>query len=218
MASSHGAYIYNRFVGGEALMGLLSRRFSLFSYAPSFIVNWIKKMIANSVYNQEALRLTPKYSSSGSINDQICLRICSGKVILKPGIEHIEGNRVYFENGSFVDNVDDIILCTGYKRDFPFIDKTLLEFEHHDKYIPLYKGVFSPKFRERLAFAGFQNTLNASTITSEMESRYAAEVIKGNVKLPDIELMRNDIDAKEGKHMRINGVHSKEYNDVSCYF
>ena len=61
---------------------------------------------------------------------------------VKPILERVEGNTVFFSDGTQAD-VDCIILCTGYKHSYPFI-KNSLRYVGPDSLCPegFYKGMF----------------------------------------------------------------------------
>ena len=88
------------------------------------------------------------------MNDEICARIASGKLIVKPSIEMLHGKTIYFSNGTAAENIDSIILCTGYGRHFPFLEDSVIEVQNNGKYLPLYKSMFTSKFGKSLAFVG----------------------------------------------------------------
>ena len=102
----------------------------LAQYLPNFVRSHLQKVgarkIANSIYNMDLLHLTPKSISSFIINDEIGLRISSGKLKVRAGIEKGNGKTIYFEDGKIENDVDAIILCTGYKRSFPFFSEDVI--------------------------------------------------------------------------------------------
>ena len=163
----------------------------------------------------DLLRLTPNSISSFIINDEIGLRISSGKLKVRAGIEKANGKTIYFEDGKIENDVDASILCTGYRRSFPFFSEDVIQIEKNGKYVPLYKGIFTPKYNSCLAFICMTSVLAAFPFAAEMQARYAAEVFKKNIILPTkLEMERNirttelQTEAKMGKGM-------KEYNFVS---
>ena len=144
----------------------------LAQYLPDFVRSHLQKVgarkIANSIYNMDLLHLTPKQISSFIINDEIGLRISSGKLKVRAGIEKGNGKTIYFEDGKIENDVDAIILCTGYKRSFPFFSEDVIQIEKNGKYIPLYKGIFTPKYHSRLAFIDMTLLSAASPFNAEM--------------------------------------------------
>ena len=74
----------------------------------------------------EQLHLTPKSISGVIANDEIGLRISSGKVKIRAGIEKVNGKTIFFEDGKIENDVDAIILCTRYKRSFPLFSEDVI--------------------------------------------------------------------------------------------
>ena len=173
------------------------------------------RKIANSIYSTEKLHLTPKSISSTIVNDEIGLRISSGKLKVRAGVKKANGNTIYFEDGKIENDVDAIILCTGYKRSFPFFSEDVIQIEKNGKYIPLYKGIFTPKYHSRLAFIDMTLLSAASPFNAEMQARYSAEVFKKNITLPTKLEMERNIRTTELKNEAKMGKDMKEYNYVS---
>lgn len=215
ISTSHGALILNRILNGGVIPTELSRvRFS--QYLPALLKKKLSSYVAtkmsNAIYNQEKLCLSSPKTASVIMNDEICIRVASGKIKVKPSIEKSDGNTIYFSNGTVAENVDTVVLCTGYQRHFPYFEAGIIPLEHNGKHIPLYKNIFTTKFRESLAFVGMCSVFGSTTLTSEMQARYAAEVFKKNISLPSSEKMEGSIlAAKSALHYAL-GNDLKEYN------
>ena len=111
-----------------------------------------------------------------------------------------------------------IILCTGYTRNFPFLDEDILKPKRSGKYLPLYKEMFPIKRSESLAFVGMFSTSNSIAFTSEMQARYIAEVFLGNIRLPKPDVMEQCIQAKCKIFDDMFGGDLKELNYVRSFF
>ena len=215
ISTSKGANVIGRFIqGGTTPLDQVSKR--IYSYVPSFIKNELVKIgvrrLANSVYNLDDLCLsTDSNENSTIVNDEICVRIASGKVKVKPSIEKTCGNTVYFANGTVIENVDTIILCTGYQREFSFFEDSFIDVQKNGKYLPLYKHIFTSTYGKSLAFVGMFAALGSIVGIAEMQSRYVAEVFKDAVVLPDQTTMNMSIAQQESD---VFGVDKKEYNIV----
>lgn len=113
----------------------------------------------------------------------------------------LEGDKAVFDDGSeFV--ADAIVACTGYKNSFPmFVDPSVkddavapsselkigdLDAAYGQNPRKLYKQIFCPVFPDGdLAFFGFARPAFGSIPpTAEMQSRFYALVIDGQLKLP----------------------------------
>ena len=173
--------------------------------------------ISNSIYNLDKLCLTPRYMNSIIVNDEIGIRISSGKIKVKPGIESINESTVHFTNGSYAENVNTIVLCTGYQRSFPFLPNDLIPIEKNGKFIPLYKGIFTPKFCSSLAFIGMFTVSGPLVYTMEMQARYAAQVFRGDVVLPNSDNMERSVRDNVKSLYQMYGNGMKEYNIVRIF-
>ena len=174
-------------------------------------------MIANKIYNHNDLRLTPVHYNSVTFSDDVCLRIACGQMNIKSGITNIHEKTVYFDNGTHADDIDAIVLCTGFTREFPFFDDDFVTLEHNGKYLPVYKGGFMPKIGKKMVFVGFDAVFGSSVITSEMQARYACEVFKGVLKLPSPDDMQKYVDEKISTLRKDFNDTVKEYNFVSAF-
>ena len=218
ISTSKGSFVIPRICQGGTLP-LETAAIRLAQYLPNLIRSYLQKVgirkIANSIYSTEKLHLTPKSISSTIVNDEIGLRISSGKLKVRAGVKKANGNTIYFEDGKIENDVDAIILCTGYKRSFPFFSEDVIQIEKNGKYIPLYKGIFTPKYHSRLAFIDMTLLFAASPFNAEMQARYSAEVFKKNITLPTKLEMERNIRTTELKNEAKMGKDMKEYNYVS---
>jgi cation diffusion facilitator CzcD-associated flavoprotein CzcO len=85
------------------------------------------------------------------LNDQIIHHLRHGDISVRPDVARFDGNGVVFKDGSRED-VDLVILATGYDWPVPFIDRSILEWRNERP--ELYLNVFAPK-DERLFVMGF---------------------------------------------------------------
>ncbi|HJR71057.1 MAG TPA: NAD(P)-binding domain-containing protein [Gammaproteobacteria bacterium] len=109
--------------------------------------------------------------------------IASGKIrVDDTGIEQIEGRAVRFRGGN-VEEFDAIVLCTGFKPNFPLLrDIDIPENNVRN----LYKHAFHPACDGRLALIGFTRPFTGGIpICAEMQARYFALMCSGKVRLPD---------------------------------
>ena len=122
-------------------------------------------------------------------------RIISGALAVKPNVSHFTKHGVQFDDGSTVDNLDAVVLCTGYDMRFPY-----LEIEQEivaRNQVNLYKYVFPPFLKKRtLAVIGNIQPRGAINPISELQSRLACRVFSKKVQLPNEERMNADITMK----------------------
>lgn len=134
----------------------------------------------NARFDHELYGLKPKHridSQHPMVNDDLPNRIASGTVKIKPDIKRIGPTSVEFTDGSVEDDIDAIILATGYKFGFPFIDHPALEVK--DNVVNLYKYVFPPDIQPAtLAVIGCIQPIGAVMPISEIQCRWATRVFK----------------------------------------
>lgn len=108
----------------------------------------------------------------------------------KPLLTHVEGKTAYFADGSSQE-VDAIVLCTGYQHHFPFLPDELT-LKTHNRLYPegLYKGIFwldNPK----LIYLGMQDQYYTFNMF-DAQAWYARDVMLGRMTLPDADTMAAD--------------------------
>ena len=105
----------------------------------------------------------------------------------KPLLTRVEGSIAHFKDGSSR-HVDAIILCTGYKHDFPFLpDDLRLKTNNRLWPLDLYEGVvFTPN--PQLMYLGMQD-LWYSFNMFDAQAWFARDVILGRIGLPGREDM-----------------------------
>jgi hypothetical protein len=141
-----------------------------------------------------------------TMSSRILDRLAHGAVTPKPNIERLQGNRVYFSDGSSVE-ADLIIYCTGYKISFPFLGEDL--FAAKDNQVPLYKHIIHPDL-PGLYFVGLIQPLGAIMPIAERQSMLIADHLSGRYGLPCKRAMQRDIERTQAK-MRKRYVASKRH-------
>ncbi|MBX9422398.1 MULTISPECIES: NAD(P)/FAD-dependent oxidoreductase [Streptomyces] len=136
----------------------------------------------------------PLFSSPVTISDEILSRIRHGAVTPRPGIDHLDGTRVVFTDGTS-EEADAIVYCTGYGMDFPFLPEGCPAGPGGS--VELYRRVVAPG-RPGLYFVGLVRPMGAITRLVEGQTRWVARIIGGEVVLPDADAMREEIDAYLG--------------------
>ena len=104
-------------------------------------------------------------------------------VIQYPCIERIDGQTVYFTNGTSR-KVEKMILCTGYEYSFPFLDGSC-EFNvvNHKKIWPLYKNTFNA-YHPTMAFLAMMKPL--TFIYRDLQVMWILRVWLGLQELPSM--------------------------------
>jgi cation diffusion facilitator CzcD-associated flavoprotein CzcO len=122
-----------------------------------------------------------------TMSDRLLHKLDHGDIEVKPAIERLGPDRVYFTDGS-VEQVDTIFYCTGYKISFPFLDDELFPVE--DNRVSLYHRVVPPGL-PGLYFIGFVQPIGAIMPMAEVQSEWVADLLEGRATLPSrAEMMR----------------------------
>jgi thioredoxin reductase len=107
----------------------------------------------------------------------------------KTSIQSIDSHslRIFFEDGSFLDDVDTILLCTGYRYSFPFFGPEMQKIIHVDdgSVHPLFLHLFHLDF-PTLSFIGLPWRV-APFPLFHYQTRLVGAVLKGLVQLPNRE-------------------------------
>ncbi len=117
-----------------------------------------------------------------------------GWIRMKPNVRALEGDRVSFEDGSS-EPVDVIIQATGYRTSFPFLDPQL--FRVGEQVPALYRRIAPPQL-PGLYFLGLVQPVGATIPLVEVQSRWLAALLAGEMQLPDAAAMAREI----GRHER----------------
>ncbi|XP_067661853.1 flavin-containing monooxygenase 5-like [Haliotis asinina] len=153
----------------------------------------------NKMYDHKLYRLMPTHRFNAqhpNMSSDLPMNISTGRVVIKGDIKRLTKTGVEFKDGSSVDNIDLIVLATGYKIGFPFIDKSVIDVK--DNKVELFKYMYPPDQKKHtLAIIGGIQPLGAVMPISELQSRLATMVIKGTKTLPSREDMWSDIRKKQ---------------------
>ena len=109
-------------------------------------------------------------------------------VAIKPKIVNFSKRKVFFEDGSSVES-DYVILCTGYKICFPFLDKNLQR-NNTVNIRSMYRYMI-PEHIENISFIGFVRPgLGSIPPMSEMQARYLALLLSKQKEMPSYDERR----------------------------
>jgi trimethylamine monooxygenase len=102
-----------------------------------------------------------------------------------PILVRIQERAAYFKDGTMVDNIDCIIICTGYRHNHSYMAEHLRFYCSGNPYISsdLYKGIFWSA-EPRLAYLGMQNQLYTLNMF-DIQAALVRDVFLDYVKLPD---------------------------------
>jgi len=145
--STRRAYYYiPKFIFGRPTdrIGDMLHRLRLPLALRRWLINLFLKIVVGSPKRFKLPRPDHRlFETHPIINSLLLYYLGHGDITPKPDIQRLDGNTVYFTDGSH-DRFDLIIYATGYNLDFPFLDKQWLNW--HDGRPQLYKNVFHPHF------------------------------------------------------------------------
>ncbi len=122
----------------------------------------------------------PIFYTHPLVNSELLYHIRHGKVRLRPGIHHLDGQRVYFTDGSYGE-YDTLIWATGYEISFPFLPSHLAPTE--SSLTRLYLHIFHLD-EPTLAFVGLIQPNGCLWNLSELQGQLLAQYISGLYRLP----------------------------------
>ncbi|WP_106399033.1 flavin-containing monooxygenase [Actinocorallia populi] len=121
------------------------------------------------------------FQNHPTISDTILHRLTHGEVVVRPGVERLDGDRVVFTDGSS-DPVDVIVWATGYRVSIPFLSARWLGAD--PEALPLYKRVFHLE-DPSLVFVGLMQSTGAALPVVEAQAKLAAAYLSGSYALPE---------------------------------
>ena len=106
-------------------------------------------------------------------------------------LDRLEGNTAYFKDG-YSQNVDAVILCSGYLHYFPFMEEKLRLKTTNKLYCPdLYKGIVWQN-NPKLFYLGMQNQLYSLPMF-DCQATFLRDLILGETSLPSHSEIHEDI-------------------------
>ncbi len=115
-----------------------------------------------------------------TINEDLFYTIRHGKIKPRPDIARLEGNTVFFKDGSQGD-YDTIVACTGYIISHPFFEKSFIDYSEGE--VKLWLKMFHPDI-DNLYFIGLFQPLGCIWPGSELQSKLMAKELSGQWKRP----------------------------------
>ena len=184
LSTRSGAWIWSRIEENGVPLGMGNGRFRLLfrKTFPKYSTKaFLKKL--NNKFDQKKYSIQPKvlpFCQHPTVNDDLPNRLATGTVQIAPNIAEFTATGVRFDNGTVADDVDVVIMATGYTFGFPFIDKTVIDAV--DNQVNLYKHMFPPQLgHNTLAVIGCIQPIGAINPICEMQCRLATRVFKVTV-------------------------------------
>ncbi|XP_021121117.1 dimethylaniline monooxygenase [N-oxide-forming] 3 isoform X2 [Heterocephalus glaber] len=174
---------------------------------PTAVSDWwyVKQMNARFKHeNYGLMPLNGTLRKEPVFNDELPARILCGTVSIKPNVKKFTETTAIFEDGTMFEKIDCVIFATGYGYAYPFLDESIIRSRNNE--VTLFKGIFPPQLeKSTLAVIGLVQSLGAAIPTTDLQARYAAQVVKGTCVLPPVKDMMDDIDEKMGKKRKLFG-------------
>ncbi|KAM3915678.1 dimethylaniline monooxygenase [N-oxide-forming] 2-like [Leptodactylus fuscus] len=197
LSSRQGVWVFQRIAKGGLPfdLGFIRRYYNWINniMAPA-VSRWMLKKFMNDQFNHDLYCIQPEgiVWKEPLVNEELPSRIMSGSIIVKPKVTKFTETSVHFEDGSIVDNLDVVVLATGYDYSFPFLDESVVKKDDnkgsfYKKIIPL--GIEKPT----IAFIAFILPVGPTMVVAELQSRWATRLFKGLHKLPDPEEIKKEM-------------------------
>ncbi|XP_035217738.1 flavin-containing monooxygenase 5-like isoform X2 [Stegodyphus dumicola] len=201
LSSRRGAWVLPR-VGpkGHPFDAVFVRRYVILmqKFLPYSLVCYYSEKQINERFNHALYNLKPKHriwSQHPTVSDTLPIKLLSGTVVTRGAIKRITKTGVIFQGEEEETEVDAIVLATGYKIQFPFLDDDTLRVV--DNKVQLYKFIYPPHLpHPTLAILGLIQPSGPGFPVGEMQCRWTARVMSGKHSLPSKEVMMADIKKK----------------------
>lgn len=137
---------------------------------------------------------TPRTRTHPASNATFMAHVSYGRIAIRPGVTDVDGHTVRYDDGTR-DEVDVIVAATGYEIDLPFLPKDVAPVV--ERRLEAYRRVVHPD-RPGLYFIGFFNVSGGANISMmDVQSRYLAALVSGDVERPSTAAMKADIRAEQ---------------------
>lgn len=134
------------------------------------------------------------FSAHITVNDELPNRIASGTVRVKPGIKSFTETSIHFEDGTFVENVDEVILATGFSFHFNLIENgNLVKVDENKTDAFKYMFPMATADKNTLAVIGLVQVIGSIMPISEMQARVYLESFAAGRELPSKEEVRGRV-------------------------
>ncbi|XP_045154162.1 dimethylaniline monooxygenase [N-oxide-forming] 3 isoform X1 [Echinops telfairi] len=222
ISSRSGSWVMSRvWDDGYPWDMLFITRFETFlkNTLPTAISDWWYMKQMNSRFKHENYGLMPLNGTLRKepvFNDELPACILCGTVSIKPNVKEFTETSAIFEDGTMFKAIDCVIFATGYSYAYPFLDESIIKSRKNE--VTLFKGIFPPLLeKSTMAVIGLVQSLGAAIPTTDLQARWAVQVIKGTCTLPSVEDMMRDIDEKMGKKLKWFGKSETIQTDYITY-
>lgn len=193
LSTRRGAWVVPKYI-----MGIPTDRWAaFFSRTFKLPTPWVRRLMGKLIYlavgNQERYGVPkpahPIWREHACVSQDLLPYVGHGWIGIRRNVAELLGDRVRFEDGA-VEAIDAIIYATGYKAEFPFLDRSVFEVRDHDA--ALYRRIAASR-SPGLYFIGLVQPIGPTVPLVEVQARWLAGVLSGQVKLPSLAAMDTEI-------------------------
>lgn len=211
LSTRRGAWIMPKYILGyptDRWSAFLSRKLKFPTVLTRMIIN---KLMYLTVGDQARYGVPkpphPMWREHATISQELLPYIGHGWITIKPNVKELQGDRIAFADGS-TEPYDAVIYATGYRTSFPFLDPSV--FEVKDRQAPqLYRRMVAAR-QPGLYFVGLVQPIGATIPLVEIQSRWLAAHLAGEIVLPSQAGMEREI-AEHWRHVQGRYVDSARY-------
>ncbi len=139
-------------------------------------------------------KLPTGFESVGQVDDFFELLNDDAISAVRAGVKGFYDAGIELDDGTQIE-ADLVIMGTGWQRDLSFLSDELRAQVRKNGRFHLYRRILPPQ-QQRLAFNGFFPTLTCP-LSSEVGAHWAAQCFSGNMALPPVEQMEQEIERLE---------------------
>jgi hypothetical protein len=156
--------------------------------------NYFRSICGDYAFTPEVDSKNPAFLA---ISDTYPKHVETGNISIAKGrVTSVSGDTVLVDNNTTITNVQDLILCTGFKPTLPFLSREILEtlsFNPNETFCPmlLYKNMIHPEL-PGLGFVGMYRGPYFGVM--ELQARYITSLFSGAVAPLSEEELRNGIE------------------------
>ena len=157
------------------------------------------EMLLKSQFKLKACGMLPQHRIEEQISCSLGVapegfyeKVLSKKInAVNDEIASFSATGVHLKKGGHVDT-NLVVFGTGFKQSLPFLSHEIKKLlRNDDGQFELYRNIINPKV-PALGFVGFNSSL-FSTLTSEVAANWLAELVSGNISLPEQTLIDQEL-------------------------
>jgi len=157
---------------------------------PQLASRFLEKRV-NDAIDHKLYGLDPQkslFQSTSFVCDEFAFKLMQGAVHVRKDVKQFTKNGVEFVDGSKFENLDVVILCTGYSSSYPFLSADVAPKDMTQLYLTMF-----PLNRKHptIVYPGSFRFRGSFIVTIEMQVRYAVKIIKVNTLLLSHLLIQN---------------------------